>query len=257
MDIADSVRVEKEGAVATVVLDRPESLNILNSATLRKLGDVLANLEGDQQTRCLVITGNRHFSAGADVREMKDKDRKQAEVFSRLGQAICSRVEDMRKPVIAAVSGYALGGGCEIALACDIRIASRSAKFGQPEVNLGIVPGFGGTQRLARLVGIGKAKELILTGDIIDANEAEVIGLVNRVVGDEELMERSLELAELLSQKSPVALGKAKTLINKSGEIGNGLEMEVSSFVECFASEDHVEGIKAFLEKRRPEFKGA
>jgi enoyl-CoA hydratase len=254
MNTGDPVRVEKKGAVATVVLDRPDSLNILNSATLEKLGDALEELEGDRETRSIVITGNGHFSAGADVRELKEKDPAQAEVFSRLGQGICKRIEAMRKPVIAAVRGYALGGGCEIALACDIRIAAESAKFGQPEVNLGIIPGFGGTQRLTRLVGIGKAKELILTGRIVNAGEAERIGLVNSVVKDEELMGRVTDLAELFLQKSPVALGAAKMLIDGCREGGDGLEREVTSFAECFASEDHSEGIDAFLEKRKPRF---
>jgi enoyl-CoA hydratase len=256
MTTGDPVRVEKKGAVATVVFDRPDSLNILNSAALEKLGEVLEELEGDRETRSVVITGNVHFSAGADLKELKEKDPDQAKVFSRLGQGICNRIEGMRKPVIAAVRGYALGGGCEIALACDIRIAAESAKLGQPEVNLGIIPGFGGTQRLTRLVGIGKAKELILTGRIISAGEAERIGLVNSVVKDGELMDRTLELAELFLQKGPVALGTAKILINECWEIGNGLEREVVSFAECFASEDHIEGIRAFLEKRRPRFNG-
>jgi enoyl-CoA hydratase len=256
MNTGEPVRVEKKGALATIVLDRPDSLNILNSATLEKLGDVLKDLEGDRETKSIVITGNMHFSAGADLRELKEKDPEQAKVFSRLGQGICNRIEGLRKPVIAAVRGYALGGGCEIALACDIRIAAESAKFGQPEVNLGIIPGFGGTQRLTRLVGIGRAKELILTGKIINAGEAERIGLVNSVVRDDELMERTAELAELFLQKSPVALGTAKMLIDKCREVGNGLEREVASFAECFASEDHTEGISAFLEKRKPRFSG-
>ncbi len=256
MTTGEAVRVERKGAVAIVILDSPGSLNILNSATLRKLDDALEEVERDRKIRCIVITGNGHFCAGADVSELKEKDRKQAEVFSRLGQGICNRIEGMRKPVIAAVSGYALGGGCELALACDIRIASDSAKFGQPEVNLGIVPGFGGTQRLTRLAGVGKAKELILTGRIIDANEAERTGLVSLVVGDGELTDRTMELAGLLSQKSAVSLGTAKMLINKCLDIRSGLEMEVASFAECFASEDRIEGITAFLEKRKPEFGG-
>jgi enoyl-CoA hydratase len=257
MSTAEAVRIEKKGAVATIVLDRADSLNILNSATLEKFDSLLQELERDGQIRCVVITGGRHFSAGADVRELKEKDRKQAEAFSRLGQRVCSRMENMRKPVIAAVNGYALGGGCELALACDIRIASENAKFGQPEVNLGIVPGFGGTQRLARLVGITRAKELVFTGRSIDAKEAERIGLVGSVVTGGELMEKVGELAGLLSQKSPVALGAAKVLINKSGEMEDGLQREVASFAECFAAADHTEGIKAFLEKRKPVFGGS
>jgi enoyl-CoA hydratase len=257
MTIGDAVRVEKKGTVATIVFDRPESLNILNSTTLERLGDALDDLESDKEAISIVITGKRHFSAGADVRELKEKNRIQAEAFSRLGQRICNKIEGMRKPVIAAVSGFALGGGCEIALACDIRIASQSARFGQPEVNLGIVPGFGGTQRLARLIGIGRAREMILTGRIVDAKEAERVGLANTVVRDGELMKRAMELAEVLSQKSAVALGAAKMLINISPDIRNGLETETASFAECFASEDRIEGMSAFLEKRKPEFSGS
>jgi enoyl-CoA hydratase len=248
------VRVERKGRVAVVVLDMPESLNILNTLILDELNHCLTDLEGDRGVRCIVITGNRHFSAGADVRELKEKDPKKAEAFSMLGQGICKRIEGMQKPVIAAVNGYALGGGCELALACDIRVASENAKFGQPEVNLGIVPGFGGTQRLTRLVGIGKAKELIMTGRLIDAGEAHRAGLVNSVVRDGDLMTEVLELAELLSQKSPMALGTAKSLINEAEDIENGLKREIAFFSRCFASEDHREGITAFLEKRRPEF---
>jgi enoyl-CoA hydratase len=162
----------------------------------------------------------------------------------------------MGKPVIAAVNGYALGGGCELAMACDIRIASENAKFGQPEINLGLIPGFGGTQRLSRLVGIGRAKELIFTGRIIDAKEAQDIGLVNKVVREEELLDRSKEMALVLAQKSPLILKVAKNLINRNHDIKKALEMEIMDFSECFASEDHMEGIKAFLEKRKPEFKG-
>jgi enoyl-CoA hydratase len=256
MNTGDSIRVEKKRAVAIVVFDRPESLNVMDSAALGRLGDVLGVLEKDRAIRSIVITGTGHFSAGADVRELKGKDPEEAEIFSRLGQGICNLIEGMGKPVIAAVSGYALGGGCEIALACDMRIAGESAKFGQPEVNLGIIPGFGGTQRLARLVGMGRAKELILTGRIIDAKEAERIGLVSRLVKDGELAERAGELGESLSYKSPAALGMAKALINKQQEIGNGLGMETASFAECFASKDHNEGIAAFLEKRKPHFRG-
>jgi enoyl-CoA hydratase len=162
----------------------------------------------------------------------------------------------MGKPVIAAMTGFALGGGCELALACDIRIAGESAKFGQPEVNLGLIPGFGGTQRLSRLVGIGKAKEMILTGEIINAKEAGSIGLVNRVVKDEELMTKAEEMAMTIAQKGPIAVKMAKKLINENQGIEKGLEKEIALFAQCFATQDRVEGINAFLEKRKPIFKG-
>ena len=162
----------------------------------------------------------------------------------------------MGKPVIAAITGFALGGGCELALACDIRIAGESAKLGQPEVNLGLIPGFGGTQRLSRLVGIARAKEMILTGKIINAKEAASIGLVNRVVKDEELMIAVEEMAQVIAQKAPIAVKMAKKLINENQEIKEGLEKEIDFFVQCFATQDRLEGINAFLEKRKPEFKG-
>jgi len=162
----------------------------------------------------------------------------------------------MGKPVIAAIAGYALGGGCELALACDIRIAGESAKFGQPEVNLGLIPGFGGTQRLSRLVGVGKAKEMIFTGEIIDAKEAESIGLVNRVEKDEELMAKAEEMATIIAQKAPVAVKMVKKLINENQEIKKGLEKEIAFFVQCFATQDCMEGINAFVEKGKPRFKG-
>jgi enoyl-CoA hydratase len=162
----------------------------------------------------------------------------------------------MGKPVIAAIRGYALGGGCEMALACDLRIAGESAKLGQPEVNHGLIPGFGGTQRLTRLVGIGRAKEMILTGKVIDAREAETIGLLSKVVRDEDVMQRAREIALLITQKSPLVLKIAKTVINENQDIKRALEIEIASFAECFTTEDHVEGISAFLEKRAPKFKG-
>ncbi|HAB52713.1 MAG TPA: hypothetical protein DCE80_11190, partial [Ignavibacteriales bacterium] len=178
------------------------------------------------------------------------------EAFCRWGHKVFDQLEGMGKPVIAAVNGFALGGGCELAIACDIRIAGESAKFGQPEVNLGLIPGFGSTQRLSRLVGIGKAKEMILTGKIIDAKEAESIGLVNRVVKDEELMIVAEEMAQVIAQKPPIAVKMAKTLINENQEIKEGLEKEINLFAQCFATQDRLEGINAFLEKRKPEFKG-
>lgn len=256
MSTNEHIKIEKKKEVGIIILNRPEALNILDTKTLQELGDSLTELEKDEQIRAIIITGGKIFCAGASIKEMKEKNPEDAEAFSRLGHKVCNQVENMEKPVIAAVNGYALGSGCEIALACDIRIASESAKFGQPEVNLGLIPGFGGTQRLARLVGIGKAKEMILTGKIIDAREAESIGLVNRVVRNEELMEKAEEIAQVIAQKSPIVLKKAKSLINENMEIKRGLEMEIVSFAECFATQDHLEGINAFLEKRRPNFKG-
>ncbi len=241
----EHIKIEKREKIGIVFLKRDP--NLLDTITLNELGTSLTELENDERIRAIIITGEKNFCAGADVKEMKDKHPMEAEAFSRLGHKIFSRIEDMDKPVIAAINGYALGGGCELALACDIRIAGENAKFGQPEVNLGLIPGFGGT---------GKAKELILTGRIIDAKEAESIGLVNKVVKNEELIEEAGKIAQLIAEKSPIALKMAKNLINNTREINRGLEMEMVSFSMCFASQDHAERINAFLEKRKPGFKG-
>jgi len=256
MSTDEPIRIKKEDGIGTIILNRPQSLNLLDTEMLRALGDALSEIEKDTGIRSIIITGDGHFCAGADIRELKEKDRQAAEAFSRLGHGVFNHIENMGKPVIAAVRGHALGGGCELALACDIRIAGEGAKFGQPEINLGLVPGFGATQRLVRLVGVGKAKELILTGNVIGAREAESIGLVNSVVKDEELMKKAEETARMLSEKSPLVLRIAKRLINENQDFQKGLAKEISSFAECFETEDHIEGIKAFLEKRKPGFKG-
>lgn len=253
---SEYIKVEKKNEAGIITLGRPDGLNILDTKMLHGLEKSLTVLETDEKIRVLIITGNKNFCAGADIKEMKEKNPEEAKAFSELGHRVFNRIENMGKPVIAAVKGYAIGGGCELALACDIRIAGESAKFGQPEVNLGLIPGFGGTQRLTRLVGIGRAKEMILTGKIIDAGEALAVGLANKVVRDEELLEKAEEVGAVLAGKSPVALKLAKSLINKNQELEKGLEMEIVSFSECFASEEHMEGITAFLEKRKPVFKG-
>ncbi|MGB8216992.1 MAG: enoyl-CoA hydratase-related protein [Candidatus Methanoperedens sp.] len=250
------IKIEKKNEIGIITFNRPEVKNIMDTKMLQELEKSLAVLETDDEIRALIITGNKNFSAGADIKELKEKDPSDAEVFSRLGHNVCNHVENMGKPVIAAVSGYALGAGCEIALACDIRVAGMSSKFGQPEVNLGLIPGFGGTQRLARLVGIGLAKELILSGRIIDANEAGSIGLANNVVDDDKVLEKAEEIGNILAQKSPLVMKIAKSLINKNLDMKNGLEKEIFSFSECFRSQDHNEGINAFLEKRKPVFRG-
>ncbi len=256
MNTGRSIRVEREDEIGRIVLSSPETLNVMGSPSLIALETALAELGEDRSIRVVIVTGVKHFCAGADIREMKEKDQAGAESFARLGHRICNTIESMEKPVIAAVCGYCLGGGCEIAMACDIRLASEDARFGQPEVNLGLIPGFGGTQRLSRLVDAGRAKELILTGRLVDAHEAFSIGLVNIVVGNDELLHKADETAEVLAHKGPLALGAAKKLINGNLEIKKGLESEIEFFSKCFATEDHKEGIKAFFDKRRPVFKG-
>lgn len=257
MTTGERIKVERKEKIGIIILNRPDAMNALDTKMFQELGDALIGLGKDNRTKVIIITGGKNFCAGADINELKEMHPVEAEVFSRLGHNVFDLLENTGKPVVAAINGYALGGGCELALACDIRIAGDNAKFGQPEVNLGLIPGFGATQRLTRLVGIGWAKELILSGRTIDVIEAESIGLVNSVVDDDKVMDKAEEMAKALAQKSPLAIKMAKNLINKNLDIKKGLEVETISFSECFASEDHVEGINAFLEKRKPKFKGS
>ena len=252
----EHIKVEKKEEIGIITLKRPEARNALNRKMIQELGDALTGLENDPQIRSIIITGNKDFCAGADIKEMNAIKPEEIETFCRWEHKVFDQLENMGKPVIAAINGFALGGGCELALACDIRIAGESAKFGQPEVNLGLIPGFGGTQRLSRLIGVAKAKEMILTGKIIDAKEAESIGLVNAVVKDREVMIKAEEMAMTIAQKGPIAVKMAKKLINENPEITKGLEKEIAFFARCFTTQDRLEGINAFLEKRKPKFKG-
>ncbi len=251
----DEIKLEKKNETGIIILNKPP-MNLLDTRILNLLDGSLEEMENDGKIRVVIITGEKNFCAGADIKELKEMHPDEALVFSRMGHKVCNHIENLEKPVIAAIKGYAFGGGCELSLACDLRIAGESAKLGLPETNIGLIPGFGGTQRLKRLAGIGRAKEMILTGRSIDAKEALSIGLVNAVVKDEELMGKAEEVADVLSKKSPITLKIAKALINKNFDIRKELEMEMVSFSECFASEDHMEGINAFLEKRKPVFKG-
>ena len=247
----------REEGIGILSINRPKALNALNTNLLTELNRAIDMACKDNEVDVLVITGEgKAFIAGADISEMKSMMAEDARDFSKLGNALFRKIELMEKPVIAAVNGFALGGGCELAMGCDIRIAGEKAKFGQPEVSLGITPGFGGTQRLSRLVGIAKAKELIFTGRIIDAEVAEKIGLVNEVVPQEELMDRAMEMAKKISSASKSAIKYSKAAINRGFEtdIETGLDMEMDLFALCFATFDQKEGMEAFLQKRKPKF---
>lgn len=249
-----NVILEKEGNVAVIIINRPYALNALNSETLIELNGVIDELEADDSIYAVILTGagDKAFVAGADIAEMKNLSVTEARRFSRLGNLAFRRLEALEKPVIAAVGGFALGGGCELSLACDIRIASEKAKFGQPETGLGITPGFGGTQRLARTIGLGMAKELIYSAKVIKADEALRIGLVNRVVAPEMLLDEAKALASTIAKQAPIAVKLSKAAINMGMQmdIDTAVNFEAEIFGECFASEDQKEGMTAFLEKK-------
>jgi enoyl-CoA hydratase len=253
------IQVGREGALAVVTVDRPDALNALDVATLTELRDRLRELSSDDAVRVVILTGSgeRAFVAGADIKYMSGLDVTGAKEWGALGHEAALLLETMPKPTIAAVNGFALGGGCELALACDIRYAASGAKFGQPEVNLGIIPGWGGTQRLARVCGLGVAKELILTGRIVDAEEALRIGLVSAVY--DPVLEQARETATLLASKSAGSLRVMKDLANRSlgGDHSANLEAEADAFGELFGTPDAKEGLTAFVEKREPKFAGS
>lgn len=252
--------VERQDGIGVIRINHPDALNALNTLVLSELGKAFDAFAADESVEVVVLTGEgRAFVAGADIAEMSAMTAQEGKAFGRLGADVFRKIEMMPQPVIAAVNGFALGGGCELAMACDIRIASSKAKFGQPEVGLGITPGFSGTQRLPRLVGLGKAKELIYTAAIIQADEACRIGLVNRVVEPGVLMDEALALAAAIASKARLAVRYAKEAINRGIEtdIETGIDMETSLFGLCFATHDQKEGMAAFLQKRKPDFTGS
>jgi len=254
-----NIEIKRDGQIAIVTISREKALNALNAETITELKSFFHNHWRDESILGVIITGaGKAFVAGADITELAKYDVDGAVETSRLGLYLMHLIENFPRPVIAAVNGFALGGGCELAMACDIRIASDKAKFGQPEVNLGLIPGYGGTQRLARLVGRGKAKQLIFSGDIIDAAEAHRIGLADEVYPAEELMNKALELAKKIASKAPVAVSRAKECINRGLDINlsAGCDFEKISFGTIYGTSDCKEGLAAFIEKRKPEFKG-
>ncbi len=258
--VYENILFEKDGAIAVLTVNRPKSLNALNPATVREIGACVEAVREDSALRCLIITGSgdRAFVAGADISAMVTMSVTEGKTFSALGLGVMRSLETLPIPVIAAVNGFVLGGGTELALACDLIIAADKAKFGQPEINLGIIPGFGGTQRLARRIGLPLARELIYSGDMIDAETALRYGLANKVVPLAELMNEAKTLARKLATKPPIAIQQAKEAINAGidMDLDNGSRFENEAFALTFATADKVEGMTAFLEKREAKFTG-
>lgn len=253
----ENIILEKKEKIAYITINRPQSLNALNAPLLIELNKALDNVEKDKSIKVIILTGSgeKSFVAGADIKEFTDLDVSQAEALSRDNQKlIFDKIENLNKPVIAAVNGFALGGGLELAMACHIRYASENAKLGLPEVTLGLIPGYGGTQRLPKLVGKGLANEMIFSAKMITAQRAKEIGLVNEVFPIEELLTKTTELAETISKNSPLAIEKAIEAVNFSNDSQAGFEKEIKNFGELFGLEDKKEGVNAFLEKRKPNF---
>ncbi len=255
----NTLLLEKKDGIAIVTMNRPKALNALNSEMLKEIKGVIKELNSDESVKVVVFTGSgKSFVAGADIAEMSELSAEEGRAFAQLGQGVFRHIEIMNKPTIAAINGFALGGGCEISMSCDIRIASTKAKFGQPEVGLGITPGFSGTVRLSRVVGVAKAKELIYTAKIISADEAQKIGLVNQVVEPDDLMDTAMAMAKEIASKAPLAVRYAKEAINRAldVDIDTGNSIEAGYFGLCFATEDQKNGMKAFLNKEKADFQG-
>lgn len=254
----ENITYEVKESIGYVTINRPKAMNALNTDVLNELYDCFTKIGEDKDLRAVILTGEgKAFVAGADISQMYKLSAIEGREMMTLGHKVMNLIENVEKPVIAAVNGFALGGGCELAMACDIRIASEKAKFGQPEVGLGIIPGFGGTQRLARLVGKGMAKYLVMTAEMIPASEAYRIGLADKLVAPEELMSEAERVAKMIASKAPIAVATSKTAINNGYDMDmkSASRFEIETFTAAFGSEDKTEGMGAFLEKRSPEFK--
>jgi enoyl-CoA hydratase len=253
-----NILFEVDGQIAVITINRPEKMNALNADVINEISAAIDQLNTDNNLRSAIITGagSKAFVAGADISEFPTMDGKAGAALSTVGhEKLFAKIENNTKPIVAAVNGFALGGGCELAMACHFRLASENAKFGQPEVNLGLIPGYGGTQRLVQLIGKGKAMELCLTAHIVDANEAKALGLVNYVATSEGLLEHTKKILSVINSKAPLALAKTITCIN-AAVVNTGYAVETQLFGECFDTADKNEGVDAFLNKRKAEFTG-
>jgi enoyl-CoA hydratase len=257
----ENILFEVQDGVGLLTFNRPKALNALNPKTLEEVREVIESAQQDESIRVLVFTGagDRAFVAGADITTFPTLNPLQARHFAEMGQSVFFLLEYLPKPIIACVNGFALGGGCELAMSCDFIYASDKARFGQPEINLGLIPGYGGTQRLARLIGRAKAKELCMTGEMIDAQQAKDLGLVAKVFPGEQLMAETMKTAKLMATRAPGVLRSLKQLINRGLDVDlkSACALEAEAFGLCFASQDAKEGVSAFLEKRPPDFKGS
>ena len=256
MSTYQNLKVIAENGICTITINRPDKLNALNRETVKEIGEAVKEANRDANVLSIIITGEgpKAFAAGADIKEFTGLTKEQGMAMAKAGQDVFQSIEDSPKPVIAAVNGFALGGGCELAMACHLRIASDNARFGQPEVNLGLIPGYGGTQRLIRYLGRSKGLELMMTAEMITAQQAFEMGLVNYVVPQENLLAKCVEILNVIKTKSPFAIGAAIRAANAYDETRKGFEAELTEFGKCFASEEIKEGINAFLEKRKPQF---
>ncbi len=253
-----NILTKTENAVCTITVNRPDKLNALNAHTIQEIGMAVKDAENDAAVRIIILTGagEKSFVAGADISEFKGYSLEQAKKLSADGHRVFDGIENCSKPVIAAVNGFCLGGGCELAMACHLRVASDNARFGQPEVKLGLIPGYGGTQRMPRLIGRTKATELLMTTDMINAQEALALGLVNHVVNLDALIPKCLEIAEKIKKQAPLAIGGIIKCVNDYYSNKNGFQSEIDTFGYCFTTDDSKEGANAFLEKRAADFKG-